>query len=205
MIPKLHYVKVPIIIGVIAVLVLALSTNYLVGSVSNVNLVYAQDLEEIYFADLSGDSEVPTPISTQATGFATFEFGPDISQLSYVVNVSNIDNVIAAHIHQGNENENGPIVLTLYNGSGQELPEGDLTGILTADNATSTDLEGPLAGEELTNLIGVINEGTAYVNVHTVDFPDGEIRGTIVNASLFESPSIPPPGSVVQPPLEPSG
>lgn len=205
MIPKLRCINAPILIGVIAVLVFGLSTIYLAGSVSIMNHVYAQDQEETYFADLSGDSEVPTPISTQATGFATFEFSPDNSQLSYMVNVSNIDNVIAAHIHQGNENENGPIVLTLYNGSGQTLPEGDLTGVLTAGNATSVDLEGPLAGEDFTNLIGVINEGIAYVNVHTVEFPDGEIRGTIVNASLFESPSIPPPGSVAQPPLEPSG
>jgi hypothetical protein len=147
--------------------------------------------ENSYYAELTGDSEVP-PVSTEATGEATFQFIEDNTELSYVVNVSAIDNVIAAHIHQGDETENGPIVLTLYNESDQQLPEGAITGVLTAGNATATDLEGPLAGQDLDNLIGVINEGDAYVNVHTTDYPDGEIRGTIVNSSLIAVPSIPP-------------
>ena len=72
------------------------------------------------------------------------------------------------------------------------MPEGDIAGVLTAGNATAADLEGPLSGQDLANLIGVINEGDAYVNVHTTDYPEGEIRGTIVNSSLIEVPSIPP-------------
>jgi hypothetical protein len=80
----------------------------------------------------------------------------------------------------------------LYDGSDDQLPEGDVTGVLTAGNATAANLEGPFAGQAFTNLIGVINEGAAYVNVHTVDFTNGEIRGTIVNATLFDAPSIPP-------------
>ncbi|HZD34836.1 MAG TPA: CHRD domain-containing protein [Nitrososphaeraceae archaeon] len=151
------------------------------------NLVFA--LENSYYAELSGDSEV-LPVSTEATGLATFEFSEDNTQLSFTINVSAIDNVLGAHIHQGDESENGPVALTLYNGS--DSPEGDISGTLTAGNATAPDLEGPLSGEDFSNLIGVINEGAAYVNVHTVDFPDGEIRGTIVNSSLLEVPSISP-------------
>jgi hypothetical protein len=122
---------------------------------------------------------------------ATFQFF-DNSQLSYAVSVSAIDNVLAAHIHQGDKSENGPVILTLYDGS--DLPEGDISGTLTAGNAIAANLEGPISGQDLSDFIGVINEGAAYVNVnvHTIDFPDGEIRGTILNPSLFEAPSIPP-------------
>ena len=179
----------------IFVLIVALSllvyTIALSGSLSWSNFGFAQELNS-YYAELTGDSEVP-PVSTEATGNSTFQFTEGNTELSYVVSVSAIDNVIAAHIHQGDETENGPIVLTLYDESDQQqLPEGDIAGVLTAGNATAADLEGPLSGQDLANLIGVINEGDAYVNVHTTDYPEGEIRGTIVNSSLIGVPSIPP-------------
>jgi hypothetical protein len=179
----------------IFVLIVALSlliyTIALSGSLSWSNSGFAQELNS-YYAELTGDSEVP-PVSTEATGNSTFQFTEGNTELSYVVSVSAIDNVIAAHIHQGDETENGPIVLTLYDESDQQqLPEGDIAGVLTAGNATAADLEGPLSGQDLANLIGVINEGDAYVNVHTTDYPEGEIRGTIVNSSLIGVPSIPP-------------
>jgi CHRD domain len=40
-------------------------------------------------------------------------------------------------------------------------------------------LEGPLAGKQLSDLITMINNGDAYVNVHTEANPKGEIRGQL--------------------------
>jgi CHRD domain len=42
---------------------------------------------------------------------------------------------------------------------------------------TSADLLGPLEGAMLSDLIDEIEAGNTYVNVHTVEHPDGEIRG----------------------------
>jgi CHRD domain len=42
---------------------------------------------------------------------------------------------------------------------------------------TSAKLEGPLTGKHLTDLINMINNRDAYVNVHTQANPKGEIRG----------------------------
>jgi hypothetical protein len=43
--------------------------------------------------------------------------------------------------------------------------------------APSPPLVGPLAGKTLADLVTAIRENRAYVNVHTQQFPGGEIRG----------------------------
>jgi hypothetical protein len=85
-------------------------------------------------------------------------------------------NATAAHIHRGEEDENGKIVVTLYNAT---MPTAPTSGLLSQGNITASNLEGPLAGQQLTDLIETIDNGTAYVNVHTADFPLGEIRGQL--------------------------
>ena len=43
--------------------------------------------------------------------------------------------------------------------------------------ATSDDLQGRLKGKSLSDLHELIVNGSIYVNIHTKDFPNGEIRG----------------------------
>jgi hypothetical protein len=54
-----------------------------------------------------------------------------------------------------------------------------MTGELTEGSITSANLVGPLQGKQLSDLITLMQNGQAYVNVHTEQSPDGEIRGTI--------------------------
>lgn len=42
---------------------------------------------------------------------------------------------------------------------------------------TAGQLEGPLAGKQLSDLAIVGTNGTLYVNIHTQQNPNGEIRG----------------------------
>jgi hypothetical protein len=94
--------------------------------------------------------------------------------MSYKVSVSDIEKVTAAHIHKGKVGENGPVVVTLFK---TDSPSAISNGILSQGTITSAKLEGPLAGKQLSDLITMINNGDAYVNVHTQANPKGEIRG----------------------------
>ena len=57
--------------------------------------------------------------------------------------------------------------------------EGKFSGLLAKGTITDKDLIGPLAGKTVADLVAMIKDGGAYVNVHTDKYPDGEIRGQI--------------------------
>lgn len=96
--------------------------------------------------------------------------------MKYGIIVVNIDKVTQAHIHQGNNSQAGPVIASLFNAS---TPTGPIIGDLTEGTITSANLTGPLQGKQLSDLITLMQNGTAYVNVHTEQNPEGEIRGTI--------------------------
>jgi hypothetical protein len=152
-----------IVIGMNAVVMIALG----VIAVLTNSEVFAQQLPWIVM-NLSGSEEVP-PVQTKATGVA--EFTPGEDSVAYSINATNIQGATAGHIHLGKEGENGPVVVTLfkYDSPMNEVSE---SGTFTADN-----LEGPLAGKQLSDLAIAGANGTLYVNIHTEQNPNGEIRG----------------------------
>ena len=126
-------------------------------------------------AILTSAAEVP-PVQSSASGFAELEVEEGSDNMEYGIIAINIDKVTKAHIHQGSSSEAGPVVATLFNPS---TPTGPVTEELTTGSITSANLEGPLQGKQLSDLIALMQNGQAYVNVHTEQNPDGEIRGTI--------------------------
>lgn len=139
------------------------------------NILNAYATVAEFSVQLSGSEEVP-PVDTLATGSAEFT-APHFDNIGYSVNVSNINKVTAAHIHSGKTGENGPIVVTLFK---TESPSPDpMNGILTSGNISNADLEGPMAGKTLIDLNKAMELGETYVNVHTEEHPNGEIRGQI--------------------------
>ncbi|MCI0559671.1 MAG: CHRD domain-containing protein [Nitrososphaera sp.] len=127
-----------------------------------------------FSASLTGGEEVPE-VDTNASGNAELIFDEDADEFAFVIDVQDIVDVNAAHIHTGAAGEEGDIVATLFDDS----IVGEFGGELASNNITSSDLEGPLSGENLDSLIALIENGEAYVNVHTDTFPDGEIRGQL--------------------------
>ena len=127
-----------------------------------------------FVASLKGSNEVP-PRDTNAAGNAIFRVLND-DEIYFKLIVANIDNVLAAHIHLAAEGVNGPVVVGLFGGpnTGEQTE-----GILAEGIITAGDLVGPLSGLTLEDLIEAMAEGNTYVNVHTTQFPGGEIRGQI--------------------------
>jgi hypothetical protein len=54
------------------------------------------------------------------------------------------------------------------------------SGELAKGTITDKNLVGPLAGKTIADLVKLIKDGGAYVNVHTPAHPGGEIRGQIM-------------------------
>lgn len=158
------------ILGIASVLFLASTT---IGS--NVPKVFATT--EQFSATLAGDKEVP-PVETDAKGSAGFS-QPHLNNMSFGIQVSNIEKVMGAHIHQGKEGDNGPVVVTLFKAE-NNTGTGPVNGQLVGGSITNDMLEGPLKGKTVEiDLLKLIQDGEAYVNVHTTDNPNGAIRGQI--------------------------
>jgi CHRD domain-containing protein len=139
-----------------------------------------------FVATLSGDQEVPAR-DTQAVGVATFKLRDDGTALRFKVNVANIDNVFAAHIHCGAVGVNGPVGVTLFMGA---PAGGAVNGTLAQGTITAPDPGNGCGWVDLAAVLAAMGSGATYVNVHTDDgvappntgpgdFPGGEIRGQV--------------------------
>ncbi len=126
-------------------------------------------------AKLSG-KEVTPAVETKAKGEADFKLSKDGKELTYILKVKDIENVSAAHIHTGMKGENGGPVAGLFAGPKKE---GKFSGQLAKGTITDKALVGPLAGKTIADLVEMIKKGSAYVNVHSDKYPDGEVRGQI--------------------------
>jgi hypothetical protein len=141
---------------------------------------------ENFVAPLSGGQEVPAR-DTLAVGVATFKLRDDGAALLFKVNVANIDNAFAAHIHCGAVGVNGPVGVTLFGGP---AGGGVTNGTLAEGTITAPDPGNACGWTDLAAVLAAIESGNTYVNVHTNDgvappntgpgdFPGGEIRGQI--------------------------
>ena len=142
-----------------------------ISSFSNTSIAFAK--HELV-ANLSGQEEVP-PVDTQATGMAEFTpVMPNNETVDFNVNATNIQGVTAGHIHQGAQGQNGEVVVPLFN---YDTPQNMVSenGTISADM-----LAGPMEGKTIAELITAMKDGNTYVNIHTEQNPNGEIRGQIM-------------------------
>ena len=142
-----------------------------ISSFSNTSIAFAK--HELV-ANLSGQEEVP-PVDTQATGMAEFTpVMPNNETVDFNVNATDINGVTQGHIHSGVQGENGPVVVTLFNFTSAQNEVSE-NGTIAASN-----LEGPMKGKTIADLITAMKDGSTYANFHTEQNPNGEIRGQIM-------------------------
>ena len=90
-----------------------------------------------YFTPLTGMEEVP-PVNTNSTGIALFELINNY--IDFKVNVSNLDDITAAHIHLGEFGQNGEIIAPLLKSS---TPVDVYNGTLVEGKVTSAGARMP--------------------------------------------------------------
>jgi CHRD domain len=136
------------------------------------DLVFAQGGQTKFEFNLTGSEEVP-PVQTNATAMAEISaYTVAGDTITYKVNAMNIKDVTTGHIHLGKPGENGPIVFTLFK---YDPPKNEVSesGTITADK-----LEGPMKGKSVYDMALAGANSSLYMNIHTVENPNGEIRGT---------------------------
>jgi hypothetical protein len=120
----------------------------------------------------------PKTINSTATGTAVFTLTGNT--MAFTITVANLTGAAtASHIHVGNANQNGAVVVPFAITTG--VSSGTLvTGSfdITTNPVSGTGLgTATISGDSLMKLI---NTGNAYVNVHTVANGAGEMRGQLV-------------------------
>lgn len=106
---------------------------------------------------LSGAAEAPGPGDPDGSGFAVLWLNPGQSQVCWNITTENLDTAIAAHIHVAPVGVPGPVVVPLSPTSGCTTASRDLIRAI------------------------IHNPENYYVNVHTVTYPAGAIRGQLDN------------------------
>lgn len=127
---------------------------------------------------MSSYLEVPA-LST--TGKGSFQAKIDGSTITYKLEYSGLSSAAqVAHIHFGQRDVNGGISAFLCGGGGKPPcpASGTVTGTIVAADVIGPAGQGIGAGE-IAELIAAIRAGRAYANVHTTNFPGGELRGQI--------------------------
>lgn len=166
----------------VSIALLALGTTLAVGCDDDEPTTPAA---ETFRATLNGANERPTPTTTAGTGTAEFSFRRDT--LRWTITMSNMANVSAAHIHIGDAQTAGGVLLNLVTGAPSNT---SITGLVT--RSTFTAPGSPNQNVTFDDLLTMMRAGNAtYVNVHTRNtalpatqlqagnYPAGEIRGQI--------------------------
>jgi hypothetical protein len=150
---------------------IVLGSTIAISSILNTSIVFAN---HEFAANLTGQQEVP-PVDTQASGEAIFVPRMPINEtIDYYANATGIQGVTQGHIHSGVQGENGPIVVTLFN---FDSPQ---NAVSQNGSTAANNLEGPMQGKTIPELIAAMKNGSTYVNFHTEQNPNGEIRGQLM-------------------------
>ncbi|WP_051315441.1 CHRD domain-containing protein [Algoriphagus terrigena] len=134
--------------------------------------VVLPELNKNFVVHLDGKNEVPS-VTSKASGLAIFQFDAMDSSLDFQINLNQISDVRFSHIHLAKAGANGPVVVDLR----MDKVIGNVSGVYAKGTITADQLKGLLLGGDLAILKEALRTGNAYVNVHSDNFPGGEVRG----------------------------
>jgi hypothetical protein len=138
--------------------------------------------DEVVRAILLGVNETPS-VSTPAVGKFRAVIDEDTGVINFTLTYEALSgSATASHIHFGQKHVAGGVMMWICGGGGQPAcPQGtsaEIVGSIAAANVTGPAAQGIAAGE-FAEALAAIRAGAAYVNVHSAQFPPGEIRGQV--------------------------
>jgi hypothetical protein len=166
-------------------LVLAL-TVAMVGALAvagAVALAHGDKGNRNFSAKLNGYNEV-TSKSTPARGKFRARVENGGSKIHYKLSYEGFTEspAVVSHIHFSQQHVNGAVIAFLCGGGGKPAcpnPGGTVEGDIVAADVLAQVPDQGIAAGELAEFIKAIRAGATYVNVHSVRFAGGEIRGQI--------------------------
>ena len=140
-----------------------------------------------FVSNLAGANEIP-PITSPATGLTTVVLDPTAQTLQINATFSGLtSNTSAAHIHccaPLGTNAGVATTVPAFPGFPLGVTSGSYSSAVfdltqpTIYNPAFVTLQGGLIQAEAALIAGIEN-GTSYLNIHTVNFAGGEIRGQL--------------------------
>jgi CHRD domain len=155
--------------------------------VTPVMLLSSYAAGEPFTARLVGFEEVPSAILSPGKGTLELDLNKQARTINFKLTFSGLSApVTQSHIHFGKRHVAGAITVffcsNLNNGPVgiQACPAGGgtVSGIITGANVLAIPAQNMPAGD-FDALVELLVSHTAYANVHTTNFPAGEIRGQI--------------------------
>jgi len=110
-------------------------------------------------AVLAGDAEVPGPGDPDGSGTATLRLNSGRQRICFDIEVSDVEEITAAHIHVGAEDEAGPIVVDF------DIANNGLRGCIDVERRVAKEIRK--------------HPDAYYVHVHNAEYPAGALRGQL--------------------------
>jgi hypothetical protein len=123
---------------------------------------------------------VLAPNASNAHGTFQATLSSDGKTLNYTLTWTQFgSSVLFAHIHFAMRGVNGGIMAFLCGGGGKPgCAGGTAAGTITMADIVAVPAQ-EIAVNDFIDFLRAIQAGDAYVNIHTTNFPGGEIRGQI--------------------------
>jgi hypothetical protein len=138
------------------------------------------DKRTTWTANLIGYNEVP---ATNSKGHASLSLALSNGTITFKLEYSGLSgNPAAAHVHIGQVAVNGGVSFFFCGGGGKPAcpasTSGAINGTVVAADVVGPTAQGFAAGD-LDSVLAAIQHGLGYANMHTANFPGGEIRGQL--------------------------
>lgn len=181
----------------LAALLAAVAAGFMLpAAADNIVKAHLSGYNEVHF--IAGNPAATPPllpalrgaVSTTAKGQFRAEIDWYAKLIRYELSYQGLSSAVAqAHIHFGQKHTVGGITVWLCQATARapaqvaavtpECPqEGTVTGTISPDQVLEVTGQG-IAAMEFGELVRAMRNGTTYANVHSANFPPGEIRGQI--------------------------